>query len=61
MSHPGFEFSRALSKLASLLWVLRHPKFCENSVKNLRDSYSENCKYLGLSSLRGILNAAKYL
>jgi hypothetical protein len=36
-------------------------QFCENSVKNLRDSYSENYKYLAFSSLRGTLNAFKYL
>ena len=36
-------------------------QFCENSVKNLRDSYGENCKCIALSSLRWTLNAFKYL
>src|ERR1017187_8856267 len=36
-------------------------QFCENSVKNLLDSYSENFKYRDFSSLRGTLNAFEYL
>jgi hypothetical protein len=36
-------------------------QFCENSVKNLLDSYSDNFKYLAFSSLRATLNVFEYL
>ena len=36
-------------------------QFCENSVKNLLDSYGENFTYFAFSSLRGTLNAFEYL
>lgn len=36
-------------------------QFCENNVKNLRDSYGENCKPLFFNNLHSTLNAKKYL
>ena len=36
-------------------------QFCENNVKNLRDSCSKNCKLLFFNNLHDTLNAPKYL
>jgi len=36
-------------------------QFCENNVKNLRDSNDENCKPLLFNNLHSTLNAKKYL
>jgi hypothetical protein len=36
-------------------------QFCENSVKNLRDSCGKNCKLLFFNNLQDTLNAPKYL
>jgi hypothetical protein len=36
-------------------------QFCENNVKNLRDSNDENCKPLFFNNLHSTLNAKKYL
>jgi hypothetical protein len=36
-------------------------QFCENNVKNLRDSNDENCKPLFFNNLHSTHNAKKYL
>jgi hypothetical protein len=36
-------------------------QFCENNVKNSRDSIDENCKPLAFNSLHGTSSGSKYL